>query len=249
RETGSPQAISAALNGLAKIADMQGDFPTAQAYAHESLSVAEKVGSQQGMAIAQNRLGRIARQLGNYYEARALHEKSMALARSIKNVPITALTMNRLGEIAADEGDYESATRYYLEALPIHREMKDPYYIADNLCYLAEAALKMHEQSQAFIYMNEALALAWQIQAVVLSLQILTCYARLYVAKAWFTHAAELWGFLTGYSALLAQVARTVQALAPDLEAQLSPEAFRIAVERGKALPLETIVDELLGNP
>ena len=144
----SPQARAKALEGLAWLANQQGDLDRAEAIAEDGLrlSLEAKLGDVVA-ADFQNVLGDAARQTGDYERAAELLEESLRLHRKSGDVSGVAWSLGNLAIVSTDYGNYEQAKRLYEEGLALSRglggaELLGAYLISLGYEYLLEGEPK-----------------------------------------------------------------------------------------------------------
>jgi predicted ATPase/class 3 adenylate cyclase len=155
----SPQARAKALEGLAWLANQQGDLDRAEAIAEVGLRLSLE--AELGDLIAadfQNVLGDAARQRGDYERAAELLEESLTLHRKSEDVRGLAWSLGNLAIVSTDYGNYEQAKRLYEEGLALSRglggaELLGAYLISLGYEYLLEGdpkrARKLNEEAVA----------------------------------------------------------------------------------------------------
>jgi predicted ATPase/class 3 adenylate cyclase len=144
----SPQPRVKAFEGLAWLANQQGDLDRAEAIAEDGLRLSLE--AKLGDAIAadfQNVLGDAARQRGDYERAGELLEESLRLHRKSRDVSGIAWSLGNLAIVSTDRGNYEQAKRLYEEGLALSRglggaELLGAYLISLGYEYLLEGEPK-----------------------------------------------------------------------------------------------------------
>jgi predicted ATPase/class 3 adenylate cyclase len=155
----SPQPRVKALEGLAWLANQQGDLDRAEVIAEDGLrlSLEAKLGDVV-VADFQNVLGDAARQRGDYERAAELLEESLTLHRKSRDVSGVAWSLGNLAIVSTDRGNYERAKRLYEEGLALSRglggaELLGSYLISLGYEYLLEGdpkrARELNEEAVA----------------------------------------------------------------------------------------------------
>jgi predicted ATPase len=140
----SAQARARVLEGLAWLANQQGDLNRAEATAEEGLRLSEEAGlGEVVVAGFQNVLGDAARLRGDYDQAAKLLKKSLALHRAVEDTRGVAWSLGSLATVLTDLGNYEQAKQLYEEGLPLSRdlggaELLGAYLISLGYEYLLE---------------------------------------------------------------------------------------------------------------
>ncbi len=156
-----------------------------------------------------------------------------------------AISLNNLGRIAYHQGDYGQAWDYYQQSLNIKHDIGDQQGIAVSLNNLGFVYLRIQNDLTRATF-HEALTIAHSIQTIPLLLLSLPGFAWLYLQAGEPTRAGELCGLAQHHPAFSSEVQHWLDELMPQLEEALSPAELQVALERGKALDLDTEVAELL---
>ena len=158
-----------------------------------------------------------------------------------------AICLNNLGNIALNQGEYARATDLYQQSLAIRQQLGDQYGIANSLIGLASAAIKQGEAQAASLY-GQALRMAYSIQAIPQTLWATLGLASVILQSGQAKRATHHVGFAQSHPAKDNDVRQALAEIMPLLEAALSPEELQAALERGKLLDLDTVVQELLAE-
>ncbi|WP_258102496.1 CHAT domain-containing protein [Marinoscillum sp. MHG1-6] len=114
-----------AMNNLAAIARMEGDFALAKELFSKALTIYQKIyGTMHpNYASALNNLASVERLLANYSEAEAHYKKVMEIDRAIygEDHPQYATSINNLGVLYTTMGKPQQAGTYYEQALDIRK--------------------------------------------------------------------------------------------------------------------------------
>lgn len=108
-----------ALNELATVAYLQGNFAEAKALCHDSLRLYRELAQPRGVARVLSNLAIVAFAQGSYREAKALHQESLALRRQLGDALAIAYTLANLGDTAYVLGEYQEAKALIGESLAI----------------------------------------------------------------------------------------------------------------------------------
>ncbi|MCU0498398.1 MAG: protein kinase [Anaerolineae bacterium] len=128
------------LNGLSRVAFMQGDQNTAIDYAQQARATAQQHGDQVGLARSLSSLGTIALNQRAISEAQAYYEQSLALYQQAEYQRGIAGSLYAIGMTASYQGDMERAAHYYGQSLALYRGSGDREGIASSLSGLAGTA-------------------------------------------------------------------------------------------------------------
>jgi predicted ATPase/class 3 adenylate cyclase len=124
--SGVPAAVRIkALDGLAWLADEQGDLDRAQAAAEEGLMLSAEAEIEDSSLTASLRgtLGDVVRLRGDDERARELFEESVRLYREAGDRWGVAWTLGGLGNYFNNQGDYGRAKEIYEEGLALSRQL------------------------------------------------------------------------------------------------------------------------------
>jgi predicted ATPase len=155
-------ARAKALIGAGALADCLGDYVTALACHHESLSLSRECGDQFGTARALLFLGMVAEVQGDYTEAHRHYQESLALHRTLGEQAGIATSLSGLGNIASAAGQTETARAHYHESLAVLRELEDIHQIACVLSNLGDLAGSTGDYDTVWRFLQESLTLTLQ---------------------------------------------------------------------------------------
>jgi predicted ATPase/DNA-binding winged helix-turn-helix (wHTH) protein len=110
---------------LGALTTAQGDFPAAQRFLEESLSLYEKLGDLWGIAASLNALAVSARDRGDYDLAQENFERSLERWRMLPDRLATARCLHNLANVVEVRGDYWRAQVALREATSIFEELGD----------------------------------------------------------------------------------------------------------------------------
>jgi len=110
---------------LGALSTAQGDYPAAQRFLDQSLSLYERLQDVWGIAASLNALGVAARDRGDYDSAQAELERSLACWRTLPDKPSTARCLHNLANVAKIRGDYPRAQAALREATGIFEQVGD----------------------------------------------------------------------------------------------------------------------------
>ena len=110
---------------LGALATAQGDYPMAEHFLQQSLSLYEELGDEAGIAVSLNALGVSARDRGDYSTAQTNLERSLAVWRILSDRLAVARCLHNLANVVKVRGDYARALRALREAADIFEELGD----------------------------------------------------------------------------------------------------------------------------
>jgi tetratricopeptide (TPR) repeat protein len=100
-----------------------GDWKKAEAYCHQSLSIAEALDDRIGMASSWSLLGDIENFRGDYDAAEQYKRQSFALRQECDDRKGMATSLGRLGVIKRNRGDLDAAESLYRQSLQLFTEL------------------------------------------------------------------------------------------------------------------------------
>ncbi len=103
----------------------QGDFPAAERFLQQSISLYEELGDQWGIAVSLNALAVSARDRGDYASAQSSFERSLACWRMLSDRLAMARCLHNLANVVKIRGDYPRAQWTLREATNIFEELGD----------------------------------------------------------------------------------------------------------------------------
>jgi tetratricopeptide (TPR) repeat protein len=124
--TGHAKERGRVLHFLGALVTAQGDFPAAENFLEQSLSLYEQLGDQWGIAASLNALAITERDRGDYSAAESNFERSLACWRLLPDRSATARCLHNLANVVKVGGDYTRARRALDEATKIFEELGDP---------------------------------------------------------------------------------------------------------------------------
>ena len=145
------------------MAQVQANYPEAQARIEEALSIARELGDRGSEGYVVGGLGSVAVGQANYPEAQALYEEALCIAREVGDRGVEAWWIGGLGDIATRRGDYTEAQARYEEALSIAREVGERRF--EGYCFrdLGTIASDQGNYTTARAHLEEALSIAREL--------------------------------------------------------------------------------------
>jgi ATP/maltotriose-dependent transcriptional regulator MalT len=213
--------------------------------------LAQEIGDQRQAPYFRYQQSWYALLRGNLEEARRLGEESLAGAEATGNTELIGLACGMLlGRIFEALGDYAQARRMRLRALHIAEETDDPWSIGGDYAGLGYIEYLQGNYAEAMRCYRQSLRqfthLFFSLPRVAHLSQTLVNIAKLLAAQDRREDAAALFTLVTAHTGNLQGVRSWAEEGLATLQAQLSPEAFARAIEHGKTLDFETVVQALL---
>jgi predicted ATPase/DNA-binding winged helix-turn-helix (wHTH) protein len=110
---------------LGALTTAQGDYPAAEHFLKQSLSLYEELGDESGIAASLNALAISARDRGDYSSAQSNFERSLACWRMLPDRLAIARCLHNLANVVKVRGDYPRARWALREATDIFKELGD----------------------------------------------------------------------------------------------------------------------------
>jgi tetratricopeptide (TPR) repeat protein len=247
RELGNQERITQALGDLGYIAWLLGEYGEAEQLYRESLTLSSEVGDQRGIADALNCLALAGGGLEEHEQAKRMWLESLTIFKEISDPLGEETVLGNLAEFANYQGEYAEAIQLAQECLTISRKIDEPSGIAWALSVLGDAACGLRDLPGAKRYHHQALQVVATIRQPFYIPRHLVGIAALLAAEgeseralellAMFSHHPTTWYWMKHYRA---------KPLVAALEAELPPEVFAAAWERGRTRDLDATVAELL---
>jgi tetratricopeptide (TPR) repeat protein len=147
---GERRKLGYALNNLAVLASLQGDFVTARAHLERGLAIfRQEIGDLLGLAFTLYSMGRGALAAGHCARARQLFAESLACHREQGYKQGMAISLYWLAETAYRQGIYPQAEKQFRESLVVRREIDDRWGIAMSLNGLGRVAFALGDYPAA----------------------------------------------------------------------------------------------------
>ena len=249
---GPPALRTKALSALAQTAAVMGDLAEAKVAGEASVAQYRELGDTWQIGAGVHNLGYIAAESGDWVTARKLFEESVVLFQQAGDEDYALWCTRSLGWTYHDTGDFARSREIHEANLRRAREVGNTGVEATTLGVLGGILLDEGRTHEAFPYIEQA----YRMDAD---------------SGATLDVAVDLWRFAkalgdVGRSEEATQLASLSDALREELgsrvpwiereadktiarvKAQLDPDTFREAWERGKRLPIERAVEMALGR-
>jgi tetratricopeptide (TPR) repeat protein len=213
-------AVAAANRGLG-----ESNLAEAKTYAEYSLTIARDTGHQFEISNRLIVLGQIIIELGEYEAAKQYFEESLAICRAFQFTSQITMALTGLSQVSWCLGDAPSARKYLHESL------------------------EMGMKSQTYSWVLEALFfLGSQLVQTELAGEEVSCPEKAAANTAKKEQTVKLLSFVIQHPAVEHIYKDKSARLLAELEAELPPDVFAVALERGKARQLEDVVAEILAE-
>lgn len=222
-----------------------GRYDEAKNTLNHCLSYFQKYGVQAGKAYTYNNLGRVATLTGEFEEAKRYLHESSEIFKIIGSLRSVGYNLLQFGIIYSIEGNFEEAARYLEEAQTLFTEYKDLRFIAYSKARLG--IVTMHKDPiLAQNYLHEALEQAQSLNIEPCILECLFGMATLYLQQDRLIEAGQLVGLAIHHPGSNKEIHLWLQVIVPKLEEHLSATELEKALEDGKSLDFEKVVNSLL---
>lgn len=161
---GNKEGVATTKNNIANIYSMKRDYSQAMRYLEESYSLFQEMNDPFRLIGSMNNLG-------NLYHDIDLHDKALeyytqAYALSEKNGAKFGDPLNNVGNIHFNQGNYQLAITFYEKALAIEREHDNKLGILNTIANIGITYTKARQPANAEKYLQEALQMSEELQAL-----------------------------------------------------------------------------------
>jgi len=156
--TGHTKERARILQFLGALATTQGDYPAAERFLEQSLSLYEELGDESGIAASLNALAISAQDRGDYLAAQSYLERSLACWRLLPDRLSIARCLHNLANVVKTRGDYPRARWALREAEDIFQQLGDRSGAAWSVNQLGDIAREQGNLGEARSLYQRALA-------------------------------------------------------------------------------------------
>ena len=238
------------MNGLGLAARFRGDHQAARAAYVAGLAAGEEAGDAQGIAISCRGLGLVLMQSGDAEGAEQHFLRGMDISKSLGDDLGVAMSLSFLGDLYRAAGDYEKASPLMKESVRLFRKIGRRAALGDALNNFATACVELNDPELALNCFAEAFEIAVDLKNKITTSLSLDGFARIALLKddplqaARLAAAAESMRESVGYKIEPAERLFRESYLG-QLSERLSNEEFLVETEAGKAMDMQTIMDEI----
>ena len=115
--------MAADYHQLGILAQLRGDYDTAETLYHRALDISERVGDQAGTATGYHQLGMLAQLRGDYDTAEPLYRRALEIFERIGDQARIATSYAVMGSSSEAVGNLDQAVAYRVGALAIRLEI------------------------------------------------------------------------------------------------------------------------------
>lgn len=251
-DTGCPVSVRVeALTWCAYFAWAQRDLDDAAPKYEEALSLSRDSEDDGSAILPLTFRGKLCWPTGDYNRAADLQEEALALSRKLGDRWREAVVLAELAITRRFQGNREEAQRILEESIALNRELGNSYHLAQVLATLADMAAEQGDSAWAAKLFAEGVALSWGSEHRGMLSYNFSMMTRLVAEcgdpeqSARILTAAEGMDVLTGWRRTPLEVSSSEKAL-DTVRAKLDEASLMTALEAGRTLPLEQIVEEAL---
>ncbi len=245
-----PAARARALSGLAMVASLMGDLPTAKDAAEQALGLHRKLGDAWRIADDIHTLGYITAEGGNWTRARALFEESVRLLREAGDEDYALWSTRSVGWTYHDTGDLKRARGIHEANLRRARDVGNPGVEATTLGVLGTILVADGRAAEAFPYLEQAYRLHGELGESVEIATDLWRFAEALAAVGRTEDAVELASLSAALreelGARVPWVERIAEKTLAAVREHLDPAVLERAWDRGKRLTPDAAVSMAL---
>lgn len=162
---GHKEGIASAKNNIGNIYAFKKDYEKALQYFKESHGIFEEMGDSVRIIGSLNNLGNVSSEMNQDDEALKYYNE--AFDRSEKQGKKFADPVSNMGNIYLKRGDYENAAKFYLKALEMAHQDNDRFVKLNIYSSLGEVLTLAGKYKLAETYLDSALVMSKEMQALV----------------------------------------------------------------------------------
>jgi predicted ATPase/DNA-binding SARP family transcriptional activator len=248
RELGESYILRLSSSGLGTVYRMLGEYDEAKSLFQECFTIAKEFGDERGKVESLVGLGLISEAQGENQEAEGLFQKSLDVSRAIDYPIGVEEAQCCLGKIALRQGKLKEARRLFQGSLSLAKEIKDSCGMVECYIGLGQVACGLGEYEESEKAFRQVLQGAMRLGAVFKALSALLGLALLLSKQGEKERALELVGLVQNSAGRHKGIQDWAKALLKEMESELPPKAFAVALKRGKGKTLEDVAEEILGE-
>ena len=172
-----------AVNGLANIANDQGDLEGAGRLFEQALALGRKIGDQRDVSGALNNIGGVLTAQGRLTDAKERFLEARKIQEDIGFKAEMPKTLSNLGNVLDLQGDLAGSQREFEQAIALGRETGNESAEADGKANLGMVLVELGALRQAELNLRDALKLEQKLGAKSTAAVILDSLADLQVLK------------------------------------------------------------------
>lgn len=247
----------AGLNALGFVAWAEGQYDKAGDYFRQVNELHILLRKTHNLCYGYNALGYTALAQHKFDEAHQYFEIALTQAQENNVQDFDVLYHLHMGWLRVETGNTISAREHLLISMKhLRQRLAEPAgnivemssLLTETLHWLADVERIEKNYEATRMYLGESLRLAWRYSGASRCFVVLASWADLWVATGQLERAAGFGAFVYNDSRAFAISKERTAHLLEKLQSELSLEQYQAAIERGKSLDLETVVQELLAD-
>jgi predicted ATPase/Tfp pilus assembly protein PilF len=246
REAGYRPGLSESLDNLGFVSLSLGQLEEAKRLLLESVEIARETGNQMGVASPLGRLGWVAYVEGELDKAQAYFKQAIAISENFDNRMVKTLDQAGLSLTMNALHQYENAKNLAEESLAAARDIGYQLAIVVALGSLAEALRVEGNYQKAHICLQEGFKITIGLGLLPMHLLLLIVWGSLLADEGESERATEVLSLIFHSAGEVATFGQVAQSRLLELEAELSPEVFSVAKQRGEEASLDRLVQEIV---
>ncbi len=243
---GEPIILMSILNRAGFQAGSGGDLDKALTCHLRAQAIGDVHGSEEDKMILLNNLSQIYYYKGDIDEALSIGEQLIRTYRAMNNMHYLSDTYGNQGVLLWSSGRYTDAIPVLEKALELNVRLGKEQNEATTLITMGYCYAGLDEDDTAEFYLLLALRRSAAINAVPLVLDALSGIAALWAKRGDHARAAAVYGLALSHPSTDTDLKHTVTPLIDALRPHLDAAALEAALERGKALDLNSLVAQIL---
>lgn len=161
---GNKEGVATTKNNIANIYSMKRDYSQAMRYLEESYTLFQEMNDPFRLIGSMNNLGNLYHDID--LDDKALEYYTQAYSLSEKNGAKFGDPLNNVGNIHFSRGNYQLAIAFYEKALEIEREHDNKLGILNTIANIGITYTKARQPAKAERYLQEALKMSQELQAL-----------------------------------------------------------------------------------
>ncbi|MBI5824144.1 MAG: tetratricopeptide repeat protein [Chloroflexi bacterium] len=247
RELKNRHEEATALNNLCTAMNVMENFEEAERLLHECLVIRRELNDEAGISSTLINLGVALFNQGRDEEVKPLLYEAIEISRRINQPRNLAGALGNLGGIFKREGQYEEALKLFMQGLETHRNTGYPYGIAIALDNVGTAHYCLGNEREALYYLRQSIREARGIKADFIALDALVWVAGIHARRGELERAFELFGLIRHHAKTDPETIQSLDGVVAEFVEGMDKSQVRAAAEeRGKAMELGTVMEEVL---
>jgi DNA-binding NarL/FixJ family response regulator len=247
QRVGTPEDVALAFNTLCQLEAWTHNLTALQHNAEQMARIANEIADDWMLAVSLFPLSNVAAHVADLDEAAKLAQRFADHAQACGDSDLRLMSLLVVQvKIAKRRGDYAEVQRVCTQGLELAEAIHSVYNIAFAHAELGHAALHLHEFPQAAAHFHQVLQFEVGFGSRFSLLHSVFSVAQLWVALGKMAQAVSLITLVCETGGTMREIRLQAEAALAELRAQLSPQAFAAAQERGRRTEIGTLAQELL---